>query len=78
MKWKLKELQGEYQSRTGARLTYEDITRETGISSSTLSEIATGRQRRADLGTIERLLNMFADKLGRPVTTVDLLEYIPE
>lgn len=78
MRWRLKELQGEYQSLTGQRLTYEDITTATGLSPSTLSEISKGRQSRVDLSTLDRLLSLFSEKLGRPMQTGDLLEFVPE
>jgi len=78
MRWKLKELQGEYQAATGQRLTYEEITRLTGLGPSTLSQISTGRQSRVDLSTLERLLALFSERLRRTLTTGDILEYIPE
>lgn len=78
MKWRLKELQGEYLSRNGATLTYEQITADTGLSSNTLSLIATNKAQRADLGTVETLLGYLGKRLGRSLTTSDLLEYVPE
>lgn len=78
MRWRLKELQGEYQALTGQRITYEDITAVTGLSPSTLSQIMKGRQRRVDLATLDRLLSLFSEKLGRPLTTGDLLQFTPD
>lgn len=78
MRWRLKELQGEVQAATGQRLTYEEITALTGLGPSTLSQISTGRQSRVDLATLDRLLNVFSERLQRPLTTGDLLEYTPD
>ena len=78
MRWRLKELQGEYLVKTGEALTYEEITAATGLSSNTLSTIATNKARRADLDTFNRLITLFREKLGRPLTAADLLEYVPD
>lgn len=37
----------------------------------------TGRAKRLDLHTLERLLTFFSAALGEPLTTNDLLEYRP-
>jgi DNA-binding Xre family transcriptional regulator len=76
MKWRLKELQGEYLSKQGVPLTYEQITADTGLSSNTLSTIATKKAQRADLGTLDTLLSYFERQLNRALTTGELLEYV--
>ena len=77
MKWKLKELQGRVQARIGQSVTYEEITDATGLSSATISSLSMGRAQRLDLGTMEKLLAFFAQRLGEDLTTNDLLEYRP-
>jgi DNA-binding Xre family transcriptional regulator len=78
MRWKLRELLGEYQQATGERLTYEEITAATEISPNTLSIIGTNKAKRADLDTVERLLSFLSGKLGRQLDTSDLLTWLPE
>lgn len=78
MRWRLKELIAEHTLATGAQLTYEEITAATGLSSNTLSTIATNKARRADLETVDRLLSLFSEKLGRQLSTNDLLRFTPE
>ncbi len=78
MRWKLKTLQDEAQAVTGERITYEDITSATGLAASTLSTLANNRVARADLATMEKLLSFFSVKLGRRLTTADLIEWVPE
>lgn len=78
MQWKLKQILAEYTVKTGQALTYEEITEATGLSSNTLSTIATNKARRADLGTIETLLAYLGGRLQRQLQTSDLLEYVPE
>ena len=77
MIWKLKRLQLETEEK-GDRLTYADITERTGVAGTTLARIATGSARRIDTSTVERLLRLFSDELGRPLTVNDLLEWRPE
>jgi DNA-binding Xre family transcriptional regulator len=77
MKWKLTELSGKYQERTGERLTYEEITQATGLSPTILTGINRNRSKRVDFGTLEKLLTFFSEALGEPLTTNDLLEYKP-
>jgi len=49
----------EKARREGIRVTYDDIYRETGIVSSTLSRIASGRATRVDLVVLQRLCDYF-------------------
>lgn len=78
MRWKLRELLGEYQQATGERITYEEITAATSISPNTLSIIGTNKAKRADLDTVENLLRFLSSKLGRRLDTSDLLTWLPE
>lgn len=78
MRWKLRELMGEYQQATGDRITYEEITAATNISPNTLSIIGTNKAKRADLATVESLLRFLSGKLGRKLDTGDLLTWVPE
>lgn len=78
MKWRLNELMGEYQAATGQRLRNEDIHQETGITMSTISALRNGQPRRTDLDVLDRLITCLSNRLGRPLTTADLLEYTPD
>lgn len=78
MKWRLTEMQGRYQQSTGERLTYDVLRDATGLSSATIASLFTGKAKRLDLGTMEKVLDFFSDALGEPLTTSDLLEYRPE
>ena len=73
MRWRLNELLGLYESKTGERLTYKVIVEGTGLSKTTLSQIATNQATRADLETISVLLAYFSEKLGEELNTNDLL-----
>lgn len=77
MKWKLKELQGRVQARTGRQITYDEITEATGLAAQSIANISTGRSKQVGVATIEKLLAFFSARLGEPLTTNDLLEYIP-
>lgn len=77
MKWKLSELQGRVQAKTGDRVTYEQITDATGLATRSITLLSTGRAKRLDLSTMERLLDFFSERLGERLTTDDLLEYRP-
>ena len=77
MKWKFSELQGRVQAGTGHKVTYEEISQETGLANQTIANLSTGRAKRLDLSTMERLLDFFSERLGERLTTDDLLEYRP-
>ncbi len=78
MRWKLKSLQEEAQAATGERVTYEDIHAATGISPNSLSLIATNKAKRLDVSTMEEILRFFSGKVGRSLSTADLLEWVPD
>jgi DNA-binding Xre family transcriptional regulator len=73
IRWRLRELLGEYQQMTGDKITYEEITAKTALSPNTLSLIAANKTRRTNFVTIEKLLSFFSDKLGRQLSVDDLL-----
>ncbi len=77
MKWRFSELQGRVQAQTGHRVTYEEISDATGLANQTIALLSTGKAKRLDLATIEKLLTFFAQRLGEDLTTNDLLEYRP-
>lgn len=73
--WKFKSLVGRCEDMGISGVTYEEIYKATGVSTSTLTGIARNRVVRADLNTIDRLLSFFSDKLGEELTINDLLEW---
>lgn len=77
MTWKLNSLIGECKDTVGG-CTYREMSRITGLSTSILSTIAQNEVKRADTNTINVLLNFFSAKLGRNLTTQDLLEFTPD
>jgi len=78
MKWKLKELQGRVQAKTGERVTYAEIMENTGLAVQSITNIRTGRAKQVGVSTLEKLLAFFSARLGEPLTTNDLLEYTPD
>lgn len=72
--WKLNALLGDCKD-VGRPVTYRDISTATGLSTSTLYMIASNRNTRTDLETIELLLNFFSDRLGKSLETGHLLYY---
>ena len=77
MKWRLSELQGRVQAKTGQNVTYEDMMTATGLSKQTIANLRLGRAKQVGVGSMERLLDFFSERLGEPLTTDDLLEYRP-
>ncbi len=55
IKVKLREAIEEHERRTGTRLTYEGLSRRTGISVETLQSLATRSGYNTRLSTIEKL-----------------------
>ncbi len=78
MKWKLSELQGRVQAKTGQNVTYEDMMTATGLSKQTITNLRMDRAKQVGVPTMEKLLDFFSQRLGEPLTTSDLLEYRPE
>lgn len=77
MMWKLNALLGECKDK-GEAISYRDLSTTTGISTSTIYQIAQNQSTRADLKTIDAMLNFFSRKLGRELQTDDLLHHEPD
>ena len=75
MKWRLRELIGEYQAHPGDRLTYRELAKSTGLSKTTVYSMANNKMQRADIKTMNTLLNYMSTHLERPLTTDDLLHF---
>lgn len=63
IKFYLRTLIAQKSDQLGTRLTYSDIRDETGISTNTLSHIATNVQSRVDMSVLERLCDFFGCEL---------------
>jgi transcriptional regulator with XRE-family HTH domain len=59
LKNRFSELLAAHERKTGRKWTYEDISKVTGISTSTLSAYAQNKVRRFDAVTVEPLLSFF-------------------
>lgn len=77
MMWKLNALLGQCKD-AGEAISYRDLSTATGISTSTIYQIAQNQSTRADLKTVEAMLSFFSEKLGRVLQTGDLLHYEPD
>lgn len=75
MNWQLRTLIGEYEDKTGHRLSYETLSEMTGMSKTLLHRIGQNKAKRADLKTIDGLLGFFRQHLDRPLSTNDLLRH---
>ena len=76
-KWHLKELIGRAESVSGENISYRDICEATGISPNTITQMATGKAKRVDLSTVDRLLDFLSEKAGDKLTLDDLLKRYP-
>jgi transcriptional regulator with XRE-family HTH domain len=77
MRWKLNTLIGQLRDVDPKAAEYREIHKETGIATSTIALIAKG-SKRVDIDVADRLLNFFSAKLGKQLTTQDLLEFMPD
>ena len=59
----LKTLMGQFSDRTGTRVSYRVLSNATGISTSTLSHLATNKQTLISLSVLERLCDFFGCEL---------------
>ena len=73
LKWHLKELIGRAESMTGTKIGYRDISDATGISTNTISQMATGKSKRVDISTVDKLLAFLESKSGQKLTLDDLI-----
>jgi putative transcriptional regulator len=69
---RLKVLIAQKEISEGRKLTYRTISKETGVSTSTLTAYAKQEVNRFDASTLEALCAFFDCQPG------DLLEYVPE
>lgn len=74
MRWKLNSLLGQLRDIDPKAAEYREIHKETGVAVSTIFLIAKG-SKRVDVDVANRLLNFFSVKLGKKLTTQDLLEF---
>lgn len=74
MTWKLNALLGQCKD-AGAAVTYRDLSAATGLSTSTIYLIAQNESKRADLETMDSMLEFFSERLGRRLTVDDLLTW---
>ena len=72
IRYRLRELMAEFQFKTGNRLTFDEIAKETGIHRTTLSKIANQRSYNTTTDNIDRLCNFFKCRVG------DLMEYVED
>lgn len=70
IRYRLRELMAERQFRTGARLTFDEVAKETGIHRTTLSKIANLRSYNTTTDNIDKLCRFFQCQVG------ELMEYI--
>jgi DNA-binding Xre family transcriptional regulator len=68
---RLKEAIAAYERRSGRRMTYEDLSKATGLSRETLQSVATRGQYNTTLSTLDRLCAALVCTPG------ELLEYVP-
>ena len=73
VKWHLKELIGRAESMTSTKIGYRDISDATGISTNTITQMATGKAKRVDLSTVDKLLAFLESKTGEKLTMDDLM-----
>jgi len=70
---KVRRLRFEKEEREGRKLTYEALTKETGLAPSTLARLLKNEPiERVDGQTLETLCRYFDCSVG------DLLEYVPD
>lgn len=69
---KLRQAMDRHQRQTGERLTYDSLSKRTGLSRATLESLASRPSYNTRLSTIEKLCRVLDCQPG------DLLELIPE
>lgn len=74
IRWKFNTLLGQVRDIDPQAAEYRAIYAETGIATSTITAIAKGTKR-VDLDVADRLLTFFSTKIGKRLTTQDLLEF---
>lgn len=74
MQWHLRTLIGEWESLNGKTLSYRSLSERTKLSKTALQRIGTNAATRADIHTIETLLDFFEKELNRDLIVDDLLK----
>ena len=78
IRWHLKELIGKYESESRKSISYREISKETGVAISSISDIATGKSTRVDLQTLDSLVRYFSGLFKREISICDLLKMVEE
>ena len=68
---KLREAMEAYRARTGQRLTYDGLSKKTGLSRATIEALGSRSNYNTTLATIDRLCTALECSVG------ELLEYSP-
>lgn len=71
IRYRLRELMADYQFRTGSRLTFDELAKETGIHRTTLSKIANTRSYNTTTDNIDKLCQFFKCQVGDLMQHVD-------
>lgn len=77
VRWRTQELMKAYEEKTGEALTMTKLAIATGLSGSAIHKHMHYSPMRMDTRTVDALLTFFSRALG-PLTTNDLLEFVPE
>ncbi len=72
IRYRLRELMAEHLFKTGKRVTFDGIAKETKIHRTTLSKIANQRSYNTTTDNIDRLCKFFECQIG------DLMEYVED
>ncbi len=72
IRYRLRELMADYQFRTGTRLTFDELAKETEIHRTTLSKIANTRSYNTTTDNIDSLCRFFKCQVG------DLMQYVEQ
>lgn len=70
LRYRLRELMADFQFKTGQRITFDELARETGIHRTTLSKIANQRSYNTTTDNIDKLCQFFKCQVG------DLVQYV--
>ncbi len=72
IRYRLRELMADYQFKTGNRLTFDELAKETDIHRTTLSKIANTRSYNTTTDNIDKLCRFFKCQVG------ELMEYVEQ
>ncbi|MGM0434309.1 MAG: helix-turn-helix domain-containing protein [Pseudomonadota bacterium] len=71
IRYRLKELIEDYEARTGQKLSYTKLARETGLNRPTISKLITQRGYNTTTTVLDRLCDFFECSIE------DLIEHVP-